>query len=50
MKRLVKVLDKARKINIKLNEKKCKIAQTEVVYVGHRLTGEGHERQSEGYI
>lgn len=39
--RLVKVLNRARKINLKFNEKKCKFGQKEVVYVGHRLTGEG---------
>jgi transposase InsO family protein len=40
-KRLTKVLQKAREINLKLNEKKCKFAQTEVTYVGHQLTGQG---------
>ena len=39
--RLVKVLDRARKINLKLNSAKCNIAMPEVIYVGHKLTGEG---------
>ena len=39
--RLRKVLEKARSINLKLNRKKCVIAEPEVNYVGHKLTGEG---------
>ena len=39
--RLRAVLEKARKINLKLNKKKFVFAQPEVNYVGHKLTGEG---------
>ena len=39
--RLRKVLDKAREINLKMNKAKCKIAVSEVDYVGHKITGEG---------
>ena len=39
--RLVKVLDRARKINLKLSYQKSQIGLSEVTYVGHRLTGEG---------
>jgi hypothetical protein len=39
--RLRKVLDKARKIGLRLNAAKCVLIKPEVDYVGHRLTGEG---------
>ena len=39
--RLTKVLEKAREINLQLNENKCKFGKTEVDYVGHKLTGDG---------
>ena len=40
-KRLIQVLEVARKHNIKLNKAKCKFGKTEVDYVGHKLTGDG---------
>ncbi|RXN08425.1 retrotransposon-like family member retr-1 [Labeo rohita] len=40
-KRLRKLLDRIRDINLKLNKTKCKIRMTEVSYVGHILTAEG---------
>ena len=39
--RLRAVLEKARKINLKLNKEKCVFAQPEVNYIGQKLTGEG---------
>ena len=39
--RLRNVLHKAREINLKLNKDKCGLAQAEVDYVGHKLTGDG---------
>ena len=39
--RLIKVLKKAREINLRLNKQKCRIGLPEVNYVGHLLTGEG---------
>ena len=38
---LEKVMQKARKIGLKLNSEKSRIGLPEVNYVGHRLTGEG---------
>ena len=46
-KRLTRVLDKARSINLKLNKAKCDIAQPEIDYVGHRLSGEGLKPSSQ---
>ena len=46
-KRLTRVLDKARSINLKLNKAKCDIAQPEIDYVGHRLSGERLKPSSE---
>jgi len=39
--RLKKVLETCRKINLKLNRRKCQIGKSEVNYVGHKLTAEG---------
>ena len=39
--RLAKVLERARKVNLKLNYAKSQIGMKEVTYVGHRLTGDG---------
>ena len=39
--RLKTVPEKARSINLKLNEAKCVIGKPEVKYVGHLLTGDG---------
>jgi hypothetical protein len=40
-KKLKKVLDRVRKINMKLNKKKCRFRVHEVAYVGHLLTSDG---------
>ena len=51
--RLRQELRKAREINLKLNEKKCKFSCKEVDYVGHTLIGEGAEanqRKSESHL
>lgn len=39
--RLKKVLDRAREVQLKLNQKKCKIRVTEVSYIGHTFTSDG---------
>ena len=39
--RLKKVLDRAREVQLKLNQKKCKIRVTEVSYIGHTFTSNG---------
>ena len=39
--RLKQVLDRARKVNLKFNAKKCRIRQEEVPYVGHVLSKDG---------
>ena len=39
--RLKKVLDRAREVQLKLNQKKCKIRVTEVSYIAHTFTSEG---------
>ena len=39
--RLIKVLERARKLNLKLNSEKSQISKTEVRYVGHKITPEG---------
>ena len=39
--RLKKVLDRGREVQLKLNQKKCKIRVTEVSYIGHTFTSEG---------
>ena len=39
--RLEKTLQRARQSNLKLNPGKCKIRCTEVLYIGHVLTGDG---------
>ena len=39
--RLEKTLQRARQSNLKLNPDKCKIGCTEVLYIGHVLTGDG---------
>ncbi|KAI5105878.1 hypothetical protein C0J45_3575, partial [Silurus meridionalis] len=38
---LKKVLDRARKVNLRLNPLKCKFRLSEVCYVGHVFTCEG---------
>ena len=38
---LKRVLDRARKVNLRLNPRKCKFRLTEVTYVGHVFTSEG---------
>lgn len=38
---LTKVFDRIRKYNLKLNLKKCKFFNTEVTYLGHRITDKG---------
>jgi hypothetical protein len=45
--RLVKVLDRARASDLKLNRSKCKIAMPEVDYVGHKLTRDGLKPSSQ---
>ncbi|XP_063370221.1 uncharacterized protein LOC134658469 [Cydia amplana] len=39
--RLRQVLDRCRKINIKLNKDKCKVGLSELKYLGHRISCEG---------
>ena len=39
--RLIKVLERARKLNLKLNSEKSQISKTEVEYVGHKITPKG---------
>ena len=39
--RLIKVLERTRKLNLKLNSEKSQISKTEVEYVGHKITPEG---------
>ena len=39
--RLRKVLQRAREANLKFNKSKCKIAASEVSYIGHKLTDQG---------
>ncbi|CAH2208589.1 jg79 [Pararge aegeria aegeria] len=39
--RLRRVLERCRKINLKLNEKKCKFGLEEIKYLGHRITKNG---------
>ena len=39
--RLMKVLERARSCNLKLNKTKCHIKQPEISYVGHTLTKDG---------
>ena len=39
--RLIKVLERAFKLNLKLNSEKSQILKTEVEYVGHKITPEG---------
>lgn len=40
-KRPRQLLDRIRSINLKLNKDKCKIAMTEIQYIGHILSAEG---------
>ena len=40
-KRLIKLLQRARDCNLKLNPDKSRIRKTEVLYIGHVLTGDG---------
>lgn len=39
--RLIKLLECARKNNLKLNRNKCKIRMTEIKYIGHILSAQG---------
>jgi len=39
--RLIKVLDRAREKNLKLNRQKCKVCLPEVDYIGHVLSADG---------
>lgn len=39
--RLRKLLEKLRRINLKLNEDKCKIGLSEISYIGHVLSKDG---------
>ena len=39
--RLIKVLERAREYNLKLNRNKCKIRTTEIKYIGHVLSTDG---------
>lgn len=39
--RLIKVLNRCREINLKLNKNKCKIGLTEIKYLGHKITPQG---------
>ena len=39
--RLVDVLERARKINLKLRKEKCKIKTEKLLYIGHQLTANG---------
>jgi hypothetical protein len=45
--RLNRVLQRAQKLNLKLNPEKCNIGLPEVNYVGHRLTSDGLQPTSE---
>ena len=38
---LIRVLEKARQCNLKINKQKLKLRQTEVSYMGHLLTSKG---------
>ena len=40
---LVRCLDKAQKIGMTLNAEKCKFKETELIYLGHKLTVNGRE-------
>lgn len=40
-KNLVDVLERLRKVNLKLNPLKCDFLRTEIVYLGHKITPEG---------
>ena len=46
--RLIKVLERSRQLNLKLNREKSRFALIEVDYVGHRLTREGLVPQRNG--
>ena len=39
--RLIKILERARAIGLKLNKDKCKIGLTEIPYIGHLLSQQG---------
>ncbi|GFN74652.1 Pol polyprotein [Plakobranchus ocellatus] len=45
--RLRKVLNRCRKINLTLNEKKCHINKEEITYLGHKLTQDGVQPDKE---
>lgn len=40
-KNLVTVLERLRKVNLKLNPIKCEFLRTEIVYLGHKITSQG---------
>ena len=39
--RLIKALERAKEINLTLNIKKCMFGETEIVYLGHKLSAKG---------
>ena len=39
--RTIKVFKSIRKQGLKLNKKKCRFNKSEVIFLGHRITGEG---------
>ena len=45
--RLIKVLERAREYNLKLNRNKCKIRTTEIKYIGHVLSTDGLKADDE---
>lgn len=45
--RLRHVLERCRKMNLRLNKKKCCVGRSEVDYVGHKLTGDGLKTTTE---
>ncbi|GFO15065.1 Pol polyprotein [Plakobranchus ocellatus] len=45
--RLRKVLNRCRKINLTLNEKKCHFNKEEIIYLGHKLTQDGVQPDKE---
>ncbi|GFO04659.1 polyprotein [Plakobranchus ocellatus] len=45
--RLRKVLNRCRKINLTLNEKKCHFNEEEITYLGHKLTQDGVQPDKE---
>lgn len=40
-KKIIDILERFRKVNLKLNPMKCEVLRTEIVYLGHRITSQG---------